>query len=82
MMKSIMRFPIPGNIDVLTADIENMTRGHVVKYTTYDNLWMSIEIEHHDMPLCPECGGELHAYGHGLCRKCWSAVKKEMGAIS
>jgi len=51
-------------------DIENLTRGKVTRIEVSEQE-LKIYLDHHDGPVCPECGGKIHDYGHGLCYSCW-----------
>lgn len=69
-MRSIVRYPYIEDVTVLIQKIEAVTRGKVVEIREmFGQAYLTIE--HHNGHICPECGADIHAYGHGLCLSCW-----------
>jgi len=78
---SIMRFSSIQNIEELIASIESCTRGKVVKINEmFGQCYLTIQ--HHDGPICPSCGKDIHLYGHGLCWGCWQMKTTELSRIA
>lgn len=70
-MMSIVRVDFPALLGEYIRDIENVTKGKVV-LVEYDDHSIKFTIEHHNQPVCPNCGSAIHDYGHGLCLRCWT----------
>jgi hypothetical protein len=70
IMRSIVRYHYIEDLTVLIQKLEALTRGKVVKIQEmFGEAYLTIE--HHDGPICPECGKDIHTHGHGLCLNCW-----------
>ena len=76
--RSIIRVEKPGGALDIARAIESATHGKVVRVTIINNTIRLFEVVHHDGPWCPDCGREIHAYGHGLCMACWNAKKSRI----
>lgn len=79
-MRSFLMFEKIDDVTALSAAIEAVTRGRVVGMSSMFGK-AYIEIEHHEEPMCPNCGKAIHAYGHGLCLSCWTIKSKELRGL-
>lgn len=80
MIRSIVRYAQINDVSKLIEAIESVTRGKVVEVREmFGQAYLTIE--HHDGPVCPHCGKEIHPYGHGLCHSCWIVKSKELRGL-
>ena len=60
-LRSVIRIPKNEDMETVAAQIEAITRGYVIRYSTLGEQAL-ITIGHHDGPMCPECGEKIHDY--------------------